>query len=55
MKNFRGSIPLFVLMLPGALAGGALHAQMVSPSIDRAGEPFSYFSRPTDEIGMIYA
>ena len=55
MKNFRGSIPLFVLMLPGALAGGALHAQMVSPSIDRAGEPFSYFSRPTDEIGMMDA
>ncbi len=30
-------------------------AQMVSPSIDKAGEPFSYFSRPTDEIGVMDA
>ena len=30
-------------------------AQMVSPSIDKAGEPFSYFSKPTDEIGMMDA
>ncbi|MGO8758946.1 MAG: hypothetical protein ACLQG3_12555 [Terracidiphilus sp.] len=27
-------------------------AQMVSPSIDQPGQPFSYFSRPTDEIGL---
>jgi hypothetical protein len=32
-----------------------LHAQMVSPSIDRPDQPFSYFSRPTDEIGMMDA
>src|SRR5215472_11630219 len=32
-----------------------LRAQMVSPSIDRSGEPFSYFSKPTDEIGMMDA
>jgi hypothetical protein len=30
-------------------------AQMVSPSIDRPGEPFNYFSRPTDEIGVMDA
>jgi hypothetical protein len=30
-------------------------SQMVSPSIDRPGEPFSYFSHPTDEIGMMDA
>src|ERR1700733_8307411 len=30
-------------------------AQMVSPAIDKAGEPFSYFSKPTDEIGMMDA
>jgi hypothetical protein len=26
---------------------------MVSPGIDKPGEPFSYFSKPTDEIGMM--
>jgi hypothetical protein len=60
MKNFSGSIALFVLTLAGALAvvslqPKSLQAQMVSPSIDRPGEPFSYFSRPTDEIGMMDA
>ena len=30
-----------------------LHAQMVNPSIDRAGQPFSYYSKPTDEIGIL--
>ena len=30
-------------------------AQMVSPSIDQAGQPFSYFSKPTDEIGVMGA
>ena len=30
-----------------------LRAQMVNPSIDRAGQPFSYFSKPTDEIGIL--
>jgi hypothetical protein len=30
-------------------------SQMVSPSIDRADEPFSYFSHPTDELGMMDA
>jgi hypothetical protein len=28
---------------------------MVNPAIDRPGEPFSYFSHPTDEIGMMDA
>jgi hypothetical protein len=28
---------------------------MVSPSIDRPNEPFSYYSKPTDEIGMMDA
>ena len=38
-----------------ALFSCRTHAQMVSPSIDKPGEPFSYFSRPTDEIGMMDA
>lgn len=39
------------------LAAGlsAAHCQMVSPSIDKPGQPFSYFSAPTDEIGMMDA
>jgi hypothetical protein len=32
-----------------------IHAQMVPPSIDKPGEPFSYFSKPTDEIGVMDA
>lgn len=32
-----------------------LAAQMVSPSIDRPGQPFSYFSKPTGEIGVMDA
>lgn len=30
-------------------------APMVSPDIDKPGEPFSYFSKPTDEIGVMDA
>lgn len=30
-------------------------AQMVDPAMDRAGEPFSYFSKPTDVIGVMDA
>ena len=28
-------------------------AQMLDPAIDRAGEPFSYFSKPTDVLGVM--
>ncbi len=28
---------------------------MVSPSIDEAGQPFCYFSKPTGQIGMMYS
>ncbi len=38
-----------------SLAAAGLRAQMVSPSIDRPDQPFSYFSRPTDEIGVMDA
>lgn len=30
-----------------------VHAQMVSPSIDRPNQPFSYYSQSTDEIGVM--
>jgi hypothetical protein len=50
-------------LLPGFLTVAALslsglaeaHGQMVSPSIDPPGQPFSYFSQPTDEIGVMDA
>jgi hypothetical protein len=32
-----------------------MEAQMVSPDIDKPGEPFSYPSQPTDEIGVMYS
>jgi hypothetical protein len=44
-----------VSLFAAALAVLPCAAQMVSPSIDRPGEPFSYFSRPTDEIGVMDA
>lgn len=43
------------LLVQAALLGFRTQAQMVSPSIDKPGEPFSYFSKPTDEIGMMDA
>src|SRR5690242_20202993 len=33
----------------------AARAQMVNPEIDNPHEPFSYFSRPTDVIGVMDA
>jgi hypothetical protein len=44
---------LFSLLL--VLLGGfaSLQAQMINPSIDRPDEPFCYFSKPTDEIGVM--
>lgn len=42
-------------LILAAFSAACLHAQMVSPSIDRPDQPFSYFSRPTDEIGMMDA
>ncbi|MGD0680860.1 MAG: hypothetical protein ABR990_02320 [Terracidiphilus sp.] len=49
-----------LILLPAGLVLAAFsatcfHAQMVSPSIDNPNQPFSYFSRPTDEIGVMDA
>ncbi|MGD0891995.1 MAG: hypothetical protein ABR923_10705 [Terracidiphilus sp.] len=55
MKNIRKTLA-FLTLLPFVIEPAAkLHAQMVSPSIDQAGQPFSYFSKPTDEIGVMDA
>jgi hypothetical protein len=49
MKILRAVVLVLVFSSLGALA------QMVSPDIDRPGEPFSYFSQPTDVIGVMDA
>ena len=55
MKNTRKSI-VYLASLPFLIPTAAkLHAQMASPAMDRADQPFSYFSKPTDEIGVIDA
>jgi hypothetical protein len=54
MKRCNPILVLVGLILTAFFAT-CLHAQMVSPLIDRPDQPFSYFSRPTDEIGMMDA
>ncbi len=56
-KLIRFCKPMFlpVALMFAGFSADCLQAQMVSPSIDRPGQPFSYFSRPTDEIGMMDA
>ncbi len=43
---------LVALVLLACAAAGA-RAQMLDPALDRPREPFSYFSRPTDVIGVM--
>ena len=51
----RISCKLFALLFAFAFFAAPARSQMVSPSVDRPGEPFSYFSHPTDEVGMMDA
>ena len=53
MKMIRRRTTALTCLLIAGLA--AAHSQMVSPTIDSPGQPFSYFSAPTDEIGMMDA
>ncbi len=53
MKSFRMSGHCLAAL--ALLFAASLCAQMVSPSIDQSGQPFSYFSKPTDEIGVMGA
>jgi hypothetical protein len=56
-------MPALHAILPGLIASGALvlcgapaaHCQMVSPAMDEPGQPFNYYSQPTDEIGVMDA
>jgi hypothetical protein len=54
MKNMRTTLA-FLVLLPFVSRPVQVQAQMVSPSMDRADQPFSYFSKPTDEIGVMDA
>ena len=46
---------VFALSVFAALPCAWMPAQMVSPAIDHSDQPFSYFSKPTDEVGMMDA
>ncbi len=55
MKNLRKALLFFLCLTFVSFMPGRLSAQMVSPSIDQPGQPFSYFSKPTGEIGVMGA
>src|ERR1039457_5514982 len=55
MKNTRKPVSFLAVSLLAAFSAACLPAQMVSPAIDRPDQPFSYFSKPTDEIGVMDA
>ena len=55
MKSTYKSLPGAAGLALATLAVLSLRAQMVSPLIDTPGRPFSYFSKPTDEIGVMDA
>lgn len=50
----RSLLPLIVATAT-LIAGTSMFAQMVSPAIDHPDQPFSYFSQPSDEIGVMDA
>jgi hypothetical protein len=45
----------FIFLLFLSLLPAALFAQMVNPAIDAPNQPFSYYSEPTDVIGVMDA
>jgi hypothetical protein len=55
MKKFRIQILLLSGFTFAAFSAPRIEAQMVTPSIDRPDQPFSYFSKPVDEIGAMDA
>ncbi len=55
MKTMRKSALLLACLAFASSMPFHLPAQMVSPSIDQPGQPFSYYSKPTDEIGVMGA
>jgi hypothetical protein len=55
MRSSRKFLSGAALVVSTLLSVLSVHTQMVSPSIDTPGQPFSYFSKPTDEIGVMDA
>jgi hypothetical protein len=55
MKNLCKAVFRFAVLSSLIASARGMHAQMVSPSIDHPDQPFSYFSKPTDEMGMMDA
>ena len=55
MKNLCKVVLFFACLTSAFTMPGISFAQMVSPSIDQPGQPFSYFSKPTGEIGVMGA
>ena len=55
MKRLRNQHKdcLFFVLIFLLLHGASSQAQMVNPDIDKPEEPFSYFSYPTDVIGLM--
>jgi hypothetical protein len=48
-------IPVLLCAIAVLIPAASLSAQMVSPKIDPPNQPFSYFSQPSDEIGVMDA
>lgn len=46
---------LLIISCAAVLFDGGATAQMLNPAIDRPDQPFSYFSKPTDVIGVMDA
>ena len=55
MENNRRTIAFFAALTFLILTAATVQGQMVSPAMDRPDQPFSYFSKPTDEIGVMDA
>jgi hypothetical protein len=55
MKNLSKTLLLLAVSSTLGICAADMRAQMVPPSIDKPDQPFSYYSRPTDEIGMMDA
>ena len=55
MRTVLSIVAAFLLLSTSTFSGVLAAAQTISPSIDKAGQPFSYFSAPTDEIGAMDA
>lgn len=51
LRSFLQLLPIVTILA----AATSMQAQMVSPKIDSQNQPFSYFSQPSDEIGVMDA